>query len=105
MIVGVPTFPPGIAQARAMGAALLHRWLGQNRSHVQTFTCRSFVKLMCAKHRLELLACRGFRITSGGLISPLEDYAWWYRMNRWIGRTFPSFCTEVQLVLRKSEAR
>lgn len=104
MIVGVPTFPPGVAQLRALGVAVLGRTFGYKGGHVQTFTSGSFSRLLTAKQPLRQVACRGFRIISGGPFSPLEDRLWWYRVNRWVGRTVPWLCTEVQLVLRKTGA-
>jgi len=92
-----PDIPAWHRTARAIVAALMDRMLGLKRSHIQTFTSRSFVTLMCADHPLELLACRGFRIISGGPISRLEDYAWWYQMNRWVGRMFHHFAPKSNL--------
>jgi SAM-dependent methyltransferase len=101
MIVGVPTFPPGIAHARSLGVGLLEQAFGWKRGHVQTFTSRRF-KMLMANHPVRLIACRGFRIVSGGPFSRLEDHYWWYRLNRRIGQAVPWLCTEVQLVLQKT---
>jgi SAM-dependent methyltransferase len=103
MIVGVPTFPPGIATLRTLGVGLLERAFGWKRGHVQTFTSRR-VKMLMAQHPLRLIACRGFRIASGGPLSRLEDRFWWYRLNRQIGQAVPWLCTEVQLVLSKTNS-
>lgn len=101
-IFGVPTFPPGIASLRALGAWIMSRFFGAPQSHVQTFTCRSFCTLIRREHGLALSGRRGFRILSGGLFAPLEDYHWWYALNRRIGQALPSLCTEIQVLCRKS---
>ncbi len=105
MIIGVPIFPPGVAHVRPWAVALRDRLCGRNSSHVQTFTSRRIIRMACKDPRLQLVACRGFRVVSGGFLSWLEDYHWWYRVNRFIGRTFPWLCTEVQLVLYKTNLR
>ena len=105
LIVGVPTFPPGVAKLRTMIVSLLDRCIGMKRAHVQSFSSVSFKKLVCGGRPLELIACRGVRVISGGFLSQLEDREWWYQFNRWAGRTFPWLCTEIQLVLRKADAK
>jgi ubiquinone/menaquinone biosynthesis C-methylase UbiE len=104
MILGVPTFPPGIAHARTAVVKVLERAFGWKRGHVQTFTSGRMKKLV-SKHPLRLIACRGFRIISGGPLSRLEDHYWWYRLNRSVGQAAPWACTEVQLVLQKLKSR
>ena len=47
---------------------------------------------------------RGFRVVSGGLLAPLENYRWWWRFNRWLGALFPAACIEAQIILEKSAA-
>jgi SAM-dependent methyltransferase len=105
-VLGVPVFPPGVAHTRALFAWFMERTRGVTRPHLQSFTCRSFVALVSAAHpSFDVRSCRGFRIVSGGPLSRLEDYAWWYRFNRCIGHALPWFCSEVQLVVRKGHAR
>lgn len=100
-ILGVPTFPPGAAGLRQWAVQTLRRRFGIRRSHCQTFTCRSFVKLVEGGGLLSVVDRRGFRVLSGGPLAPLEDFAWWYRFNRRIGRAVPWLCTEVQVLSRK----
>jgi SAM-dependent methyltransferase len=100
-IFGVPVFPPGAAGLRRLGVEAIRRWFGIRRSHCQTFTAASLARLVEAGGVLRVVGCRGFRIVSGGPLAPLEDYAWWYRLNRRLGRAVPSLCTEVQLLARK----
>lgn len=105
MIVGVPIFPPGIAQFRAFAVDKLYSWFNITREHIQTFTNWSIVAMLCSDHPLQLRECRGFRMVSGGVFSWLEDYKYWYRLNRRIGEALPWLCTEVQIVLRKENVR
>jgi len=44
---------------------------------------------------------RGFRIVSGGLLRPLENYRWWWRFNRRLGELLPAACIEAQIIARK----
>jgi hypothetical protein len=54
------------------------------------------------KHpNLRLLEVRGFRVISGGLLRPLENYHWWWKFNRRIGALVPAACIEIQVVLTK----
>jgi hypothetical protein len=45
---------------------------------------------------------RGFRIISGGLLRPLENYRWWWRFNRRLGARLPAACIEAQIIARKA---
>lgn len=102
MITGVPTFPPIAAHLRAAGVLFLDKAFGMKREHLQTFTARSFARLLSNSRPLRVECYRGFRIVSGGMLSSLEDQQWWYRINRRLGAALPSLCTEVQVVLRKT---
>jgi SAM-dependent methyltransferase len=102
LVAGVPTFPPGIDHVRRSVVPRLDRLQGKRRGHVQVFTNRSIVKLI-AGTGFDVLATRGFRIVSGGILAPLEHFQWWWRLNRAVGRVVPSLCTEVQVLACKPE--
>lgn len=101
LIVGVPIFPPGFVTIRRRVVPVIDRWFGIERGHVQTFSLRSLVTMVERSARFEVIEQRGFRIISGGLLAPLENYRWWWRFNRWLGKTFPSVCIEAQVVARR----
>jgi SAM-dependent methyltransferase len=105
LVAGVPTFPPGIDAVRRHVVPLFDRITGRRRSHVNVFTRRSFQDLVGRSAGFDIIDVRGFRIISGGLLAPLEDLAWWYRLNRRLGRAAPSLCTEIQLIARKPDTR
>lgn len=67
---------------------------------MQTFCKRSIIRRLEEQGSLEVEEVRGFRILSGGLLRPLENYYWWYRFSLWLGRIFPSLCIEIQMVLK-----
>jgi len=92
-VCGVPIFPEPIAKLRR---ALVRRRGLRGSDHIQTYSLRSIRKDLAAQF-VESEA-RGFRIISGGLLRPLENYAWWYRLNRKLGRWWPGLCIEVQLL-------
>ena len=99
-IVGVPIFPEPIAKLR--------RWsverdgLGGS-DHIQTYSLRSIRRDL--REQFEELECRGFRVISGGLLRRLENHAWWYRFNRWLGTRVPGLCIEVQLIVTPRKPR
>ena len=102
LVVGVPIFPPGINLLRKHLVPLIDRlnpW-SKARGHVQAFSLASFSKEVAAA-RFEIIERRGYRVISGGVLKPLENQAWWYRWNRWLGRKMPKFCIETQIVARK----
>jgi len=103
LIVGVPIFPAPFAAIRRHLVPLLDRAFQPRRSrgHLQIFTLRSFLRAMRENSTLALEDVRGFRIVSGGVIEPLEDYRWWWRLNRRIGALVPSLCIEVQAIMAK----
>lgn len=104
MVVGVPIFLPGIANIRSVIVAFLDRFFGIKSSHIQTFTQRSITTMVCENRPLQVKSHQGYRIVSGGILSWLEDYKWWYLLNRRIGQAVPWLCTEVQIVLYKTNA-
>ena len=102
LVVGVPIFPPGISLVRKYIVPLVDRlnpW-AKERGHVQAFSLASFSKEVEAAG-FEIIERRGYRVISGGILKPLENRAWWYRWNRWLGKKVPRFCIETQIVARK----
>jgi SAM-dependent methyltransferase len=101
--IGVPIFPPPLHLARRHLVPVLDRLTGSDhrRDHVQAFTLRHFKKVALAHSRLRLVAARGFRIVSGGVLRPLEEQRFWWAFNRWLGAKAPAACIEAQLILEK----
>ena len=93
-IVGVPVFPEPIAKLRRWW---IDRFGLRGSEHIQTYSLRSIRRDLAPFY--DELEVRGFRMISGGLLRPLENYAWWYRFNRWLGKLMPGFCIEVQLIV------
>lgn len=102
LVVGVPIFPWGISQLRKLLVRVSMDWFGVERSHMQTFDSRSIKRIIRAYDRFQIFNSYGVRMVSGGLISSLEHFFWWYRFNRWLGRTAPGLCTEIQILARRS---
>jgi hypothetical protein len=71
------------------------------RGHVQAFSKRSFISTLKHNAGVSVLKSRGFRMFSGGLLRPLENQRWWWQWNRFLGRTVPSLCTEIQVLATK----
>jgi SAM-dependent methyltransferase len=106
LVIGVPIFFPPLHLARKY---LVPRLAGilrhpETASHLQAFSLFSFVRLVKAHPGLSLVKARGFRIISGGLLRPLENYRWWWQLNTRLGQLLPALCIEVQIILRKSSA-
>jgi SAM-dependent methyltransferase len=104
LVIGVPIFFPPLHLARKY---LVPRFAGilrhpETASHVQAFSLFSFLRLLRAYPSLSVVKARGFRIISGGLLRPLENYRWWWKLNRRLGELLPALCIEVQIILRKS---
>lgn len=102
-ILGVPTFPPVLSQIRRHVVPFFDRLIGKDREHAQAFSRHSFTGALRRVPGFEVEDTYGFRILSGGLLIGLEDFAWWYRFNRWLGRKFPSMVIELQVVVRRTE--
>jgi SAM-dependent methyltransferase len=106
LVVGIPIFFPPLHLARKY---LVPRLAGMLRhpetaSHLQAFSLSSFLRLLRAYPNLGVVKIRGFRIISGGLLRPLENYRWWWQLNRRLGELLPALCIEVQIILKKSPA-
>ena len=104
LAVGVPIFPAGLHLIRKPAIAVLDRIFTRKkpRLHIQAWSKRSFLRdLKTACPDMDVIVCRGFRIISGGLLRPLENFRWWWQVNRWLGAIVPSWCIEVQIIARK----
>lgn len=102
-MVGVPIFPSGVNRLRDLICPVID-WIrppSKPRGHVQSFSKRSFVAEFVRNSGLKLEEVHGFRIISGGILKPLENHAWWYRLNHRIGKIVPGLCTEIQVIARK----
>ena len=97
LVLGVPSFPAPVIPLHRRLTRLRRRWLPDGHFHLQSFSART---LRAAVERVgfSVRDLRGFRVTSGGLMRPLEQRAWWYRANRRFGARFPGLCTEVQVL-------
>lgn len=103
LIVGVPIFPPPLHLVRKHVVPKIDHILKHHgpRGHVQAFSLASFLGEMRAHSNLRLLEVRGFRIFSGGLLQGLENYRWWWKLNRRLGELMPGLCIEIQAILEK----
>lgn len=106
LIIGVPIFPFGLHHLRKHLVPHLDRIFKKSyvRGHVQAFSLASFQRLLRASGPIECKSARGFRIVSGGILSGLENYRWWWRFNRWLGALAPALCIETQVTLVKTAA-
>jgi SAM-dependent methyltransferase len=105
LVVGVPIFVPPLAFLRRGYVAMtLARDPRRYWSHIQSFSLTTFLRAMRCHSKLELVEARGFRIVSEGLVAPLENYRWWWKLNRRIGALVPSLCTEVQAIFVKQNS-
>jgi SAM-dependent methyltransferase len=104
LVIGVPIFFPPLHLARKHLVPRFARILRhpETASHLQAFSLFSFLRLVRAYPKLSVVQARGFRIISGGLLRPLENYRWWWQLNRRLGELLPALCIEVQIILRKS---
>jgi SAM-dependent methyltransferase len=102
LILGVPIFPWGLKYLRGVMVQVLLKWFGITRSHVQSFDFTSLEDLLCEHNRFTIIRRYGFRIFIRFGLTPLEDFSWYYRLNRWVGRVFPNLCSDVQIVARRN---
>jgi SAM-dependent methyltransferase len=72
-------------------------------THQQAFSLASFLRELRQQPTLTVETVRGFRIISGGLLRPLENYRWWWRFNRRLGELLPALCIEAQIIARKAK--
>jgi SAM-dependent methyltransferase len=102
-IIGVPIFAPPLHLIRRHLIPRLDAAFGRRRArgHRQAFSLASFRRALERHSGLKLVKTRGFRVISGGLLRPLENYRWWWRLNRRLGEAVPGLCIEVQAVMEK----
>lgn len=104
LVLGVPVFLPPLHLVRKHLLPALFRLLPVRDlgTHHQAFSLYSFLAAVRRQlPQLELDQVRGFRIISGGLLAPLENYRWWWRLNRRIGEWMPAACIEIQAIFEK----
>lgn len=103
LILGVPIFPPGLRMLREHFVPRWDRLVGTRkvRGHLQAFSRTTFEAAVRRNCDVEILAARGFRMISGGVLRTLENHRWWWQTNCTLGRWFPGLCTELQLIARK----
>src|SRR5260370_6246930 len=104
LVIGVPVFFPPLHLVRKYLVPPLARILrpSATASHHQAFSLASFRRLLRRVPGLAVEQARGFRILSGGLLRPLANYRWWWRLNRRLGELIPPLSIEAPFVLRKS---
>ena len=101
LVIGVPIFPPPLHLARKYLVPLLPSIIRPDDStHQQAFSLASFLREL-RKQPVTVETVRGFRIISGGPLRPLENYRWWWRLNRRLGELAPALCIEAQIIARK----
>ncbi|MHC4213231.1 MAG: class I SAM-dependent methyltransferase [Planctomycetota bacterium] len=104
LIIGTAATWPGISLAYRYLVPIFDRVMGIKRGHLQIFTCRSFKRLIKNTGDFSILKTRGFRIASGGLIAWLENFHFWYRFNRALGRIIPTLCPDIQIIAIKTSS-
>lgn len=104
LIVGIPIFLPPLHLVRKHVLPSLLRVLPLRDlgTHHQAFSLPSFLRELRRFPELNIGRVRGFRVISGGILGPLEQYRWWWRLNRRIGESVPSACIEAQIILTKT---
>ena len=95
LLLGVPMHLSGIALLAKLKHALVGR---KPHGHCQFFSIRSLRRRLRAYQVDDI---RGFRVISGRRWLPLEDYRWFYRLSRAIGRRWPGLTAEVNVEIRK----
>jgi SAM-dependent methyltransferase len=106
LILGVPIFPPGVHLVRRHVVPACDRLVGKRkpRSHLQAFSRASFEAAVEKNCDVDIVARRGFRMVSGGLLRGLENRRWWWQANRTLGEWLPGLCTELQVIAIKRTA-
>jgi SAM-dependent methyltransferase len=102
LLLGVPIYATGFLWARKYLVPLLDRAVGMSRSHNQIFSYNSFLRLLDNAACVHIREIRGFRTVSGGPLRPLEDFSWWYKLNRSLGKAAPRLCPEIQVVATRN---
>jgi SAM-dependent methyltransferase len=105
LVIGVPMFPPPLHLIRKHIVPKLDRIFARRKSrgHEQAFSLPAVLRRLRQSPQLQILEVRGFRVISGGPLRSLENYHWWWRLNRSIGKAIPALCIEVQVIMRKAD--
>jgi SAM-dependent methyltransferase len=103
LVIGVPIFLPPLHLIRKHIVPSLDKIFAphKSRGHEQAFSQSSILRRLVKNPELRLLTVRGFRVVSGGMLRPLENYRWWWRLNRRIGELMPAACIEIQAIMEK----
>jgi SAM-dependent methyltransferase len=104
LVIGIPIFLPPLHLIRKHILPPLFRLmpLRDLGTHHQAFSLSSFLRELHRFPDLRVQKTRGFRIISGGLLAPLEQYRWWWHLNRRVGEAIPAACIEAQIILEKT---
>jgi len=104
LIVGVPIVPDAIAKLMkrfpVVEKVKLHLF-GHNRNHLSVFSFQELEALLSSEG-FQVVGSSAFRLFSlwGNL---LEDYLWWYRLQRMLARAVPQLAQEVNVVARTDD--
>jgi SAM-dependent methyltransferase len=106
LVVGVPIFLPPLHLIRQYIIPKLDKIFAphKSRGHEQAFSQFMILRKLKKNPNLRLLKVRGFRVISGGLLRPLENFYWWWKLNRRIGELIPAACIEIQAIMEKIAA-
>lgn len=107
VLVATPTKPPFLSGLIQLYHR--HRYANSGDTH-NAFTAGSLKRHLLenlgkAESRWELVDCRGFRVLSARSRTRLEDQHWFYRSNLAMPRALPWLVPEVNVILRKPQAR
>jgi len=80
LVIGVPIFPPPLHLARKHLVAIAAPRAAARRLDASAGVfARLVLRELRKQPALTVETVRGFRIVSGGLLRPLENYRWWWR--------------------------
>ncbi|MDT8310410.1 MAG: class I SAM-dependent methyltransferase [Methylophaga sp.] len=102
VIIGVPIFVSWFTSLRNLYIKYfpgIFKWSGSD--HHQTFSLDTIRQLLLEHGDFVEKEVRGFRILSGGILRPLENYHWWYKFQGNLGKKFPRITVEVQFCLQQ----
>lgn len=102
IVIGVPIFPGWFTYLRNLYIRKLPETFEKSGSgHVQTFSLKSIRHLLLRGGLVAEEKVCGFRVFSGGILRPLENYRWWYRFQGWLGQTMTPLAAEVQFTIKR----
>ncbi|GEM_PF-2726071 len=103
LLLSLPVFPPGIAWLAQTVLGGFLRLTGKRKrwhGHVRFFSTASLRRMVGKDFRVRDV--RGFRLLS---VLFLENFRFYYRLNRWLGRVAPWLSVEVNCEATKTEKR